>query len=211
MSERRVRSALGAAVGRLGDPHDVEIYVAGPLADTKNVQVVQSAGVAADAVLVVASAHDGRGMIVELGAALARVRNGDREGVASRCGMPECVNAHCPDPRPRSSCHRDGMACSRGRSWNLAGRAVPPRGATDLPRALRRSTACTSRLPRRGCPLHGHQRSGSGGTWVSLSRTTSKCLPPSAPTQCVRTSNWRVDQSSSQASTPAQVRWKRPT
>lgn len=34
---------------------------------------------AADAVLVVASQYDGRGMFVELGAALARVRNGDLE------------------------------------------------------------------------------------------------------------------------------------
>lgn len=34
---------------------------------------------AADAVLVVATEYDGRGMFVELGAALARVRNGDLE------------------------------------------------------------------------------------------------------------------------------------
>jgi hypothetical protein len=35
----------------------------------------------ADAVLVVASEHDGRGMFVELGAALARARNGDLKHV----------------------------------------------------------------------------------------------------------------------------------
>ncbi|HET7531978.1 MAG TPA: hypothetical protein VFJ83_02430 [Nocardioidaceae bacterium] len=108
--------------GRLIDLYGVKIYVAGPLADTKNVQAVQSAVVAAgheltldwsrgpdvtfeddygslpavsamlatedldavlraDAVLVVASEHDGRGMFVELGAALARARHGDLEHV----------------------------------------------------------------------------------------------------------------------------------
>lgn len=36
---------------------------------------------AADAVLVVASEHDGRGMFVELGAALARARRGDLDHV----------------------------------------------------------------------------------------------------------------------------------
>lgn len=35
----------------------------------------------ADAVLVVASEHDGRGMLVELGAALARARSGDLKHV----------------------------------------------------------------------------------------------------------------------------------
>lgn len=95
--------------------------MAGPLADIKAVQVVQSAVVAAghdltldwsrgpdatfddygslpevsaevatedleavltaDAVLVVASDHDGRGMFVELGAALARAQRGELEHV----------------------------------------------------------------------------------------------------------------------------------
>lgn len=99
----------------------MKIYVAGPLADTEEVQAVQSAVVAAghdltldwsrgpdvkfddygslpavsaelatadldavltaDAVLVVASEHDGRGMFVELGAALARARRGELEHV----------------------------------------------------------------------------------------------------------------------------------
>ena len=93
--------------------------MAGPLADTKEVQAVQSAVIAAghdltldwtrgpdvdfddygsepavsaelatvdlhavlaaDAVLVVASEHDGRGMFVEMGAALARALAGDLE------------------------------------------------------------------------------------------------------------------------------------
>ena len=96
----------------------MKIYVAGPLADTENVQAVQSALVAAgheltldwsrgpdvtfvdgygsrpvlsaklaiedlnavlgaDAVLVVSSEHEGRGMFVEFGAALARAERGD--------------------------------------------------------------------------------------------------------------------------------------
>lgn len=99
----------------------MRIYVAGPLADTEQVQAVQSAVVAAghelsldwsrgpdvkfddhgslpavsaelasedldavltaDAVLVVASEHDGRGMFVELGAALARARRGELKHV----------------------------------------------------------------------------------------------------------------------------------
>lgn len=103
------------AVGHQRHVHDVKIYVAGPLADTEEVQQVQSAvlaagheltlgwsrgpdvkfddygslpaisaelatedldAVMADAVLVVASEHDGRGMFVELGAALAWARRG---------------------------------------------------------------------------------------------------------------------------------------
>lgn len=95
--------------------------MAGPLADTKKVQAVQTAVVAAghqltldwsrgmdatvddygavpevsanlatndldavlraDAVLVVASEHDGRGMFVELGAALAQARRGELKHV----------------------------------------------------------------------------------------------------------------------------------
>lgn len=100
----------------------MEVYVAGPLADTVGVRAVQEAVVAAghqlsldwtrasdvtlangyatdpvltakiaqddlngvlnaDAVLVVASQHEGRGMFVELGAALSRASRGDLEHV----------------------------------------------------------------------------------------------------------------------------------
>lgn len=100
----------------------MKIYVAGPIADIKTVQVIQAAVVAAghglaldwsrgpdatlvkgygsnpaasaqiagddldavlnaDAVLIVASEHDGRGMFVELGAALARAQRGDLEHI----------------------------------------------------------------------------------------------------------------------------------
>jgi len=47
----------------------VKAYVAGPLADIEKVRAVQAA--------VVMSEHEGRGMFVQLGAALTRVRRGE--------------------------------------------------------------------------------------------------------------------------------------
>ena len=57
--------------------------------------------IAADAVLVVASQHDGRGMFVELGAALARATRGDLDPGAT--GMPPRARGPCWTRRSRSS------------------------------------------------------------------------------------------------------------
>ena len=58
-----------------------ENYASRPESSAQLAREMLDAVLAADAVLVVASQHDGRGMFVELGAALARATGGDLEHV----------------------------------------------------------------------------------------------------------------------------------
>lgn len=86
MTVQRVQSAVVAAGHELtldwsADVSFAQGYASKPQLSAKLAQEELDAVLAADALVVVASRHDGRGMFVELGAALARASRGELEHI----------------------------------------------------------------------------------------------------------------------------------